>query len=196
MNRTWAMVLACGVFVLILAGLRVGRDRLAPSGLGLLLDRTGAETVDQPVASEVAAYLLEHGQDQAPNPLSTWLDRPVVLNFWATFCEPCRQEWPSLIGLATSRPDVRFLLVSYDEQWDAIHDYLATTAPQGLPDNVVVVRDPGHEIDLKRRLGTDRLPDTYWLKNRQVLTRFVNARSWQDETMVTLFDAVMGPSGR
>ena len=61
MNRTWAMVLACGAFVLILAGLRVGRDRLAPSGLGLLLDRTGAETVDQPVASEVAAYLLEHG---------------------------------------------------------------------------------------------------------------------------------------
>jgi thiol-disulfide isomerase/thioredoxin len=44
--------------------------------------------------------------------------RPVVLNLWATWCEPCVKEFPSLVALARQRKDVAFLSVSIDEPED------------------------------------------------------------------------------
>lgn len=34
-----------------------------------------------------------------PRTLSTWRGRPVIVNFWATWCEPCRREIPLLESL-------------------------------------------------------------------------------------------------
>jgi thiol-disulfide isomerase/thioredoxin len=35
----------------------------------------------------------------APHPLSEWSGHPLIVNFWATWCEPCRREIPLLKGL-------------------------------------------------------------------------------------------------
>lgn len=44
--------------------------------------------------------------------------RPVVLNLWATWCEPCIKEFPELIALARERQDVAIISVSIDEAED------------------------------------------------------------------------------
>jgi len=44
--------------------------------------------------------------------------RPVVLTLWATWCEPCVKEFPSLAALARERKDVAFVSVSIDEPSD------------------------------------------------------------------------------
>jgi len=44
--------------------------------------------------------------------------RALVVNFWATWCEPCREEMPSLVAAAKKFPskDLAVVLVSLDSQ--------------------------------------------------------------------------------
>ncbi len=44
--------------------------------------------------------------------------QPVVVTFWATWCAPCVEEFPELVGLATRRRDVAFVSVSIDDRSD------------------------------------------------------------------------------
>lgn len=51
--------------------------------------------------------------------------RPVVLNFWSTWCQPCRIEHPELQRAARSWPDVQFLGVIYNDEANKSRRYLA-----------------------------------------------------------------------
>lgn len=41
---------------------------------------------------------------------------PILLNFWATWCGPCRSEIPALSAYADQHPEVPIIGVSVDEQ--------------------------------------------------------------------------------
>jgi cytochrome c biogenesis protein CcmG/thiol:disulfide interchange protein DsbE len=49
--------------------------------------------------------------------------RPVVLNFWATWCGPCIQEHPALTRAAAARKDVTFLGVVYQDEEPRIREF-------------------------------------------------------------------------
>ncbi len=46
--------------------------------------------------------------------LDTWLGRPVVFNFWATWCPPCIKEMPDLEALSTKHKGVQFVGLGVD----------------------------------------------------------------------------------
>jgi thiol-disulfide isomerase/thioredoxin len=61
----------------------------------------------------------------------------VFLNFWATWCPPCRDEMPSMVRLgqqlALEYPGkFRMVAVSVDEGWDVIQQFFGGAPPQGL----------------------------------------------------------------
>ena len=57
--------------------------------------------------------------------LSDYLGRPVVLNFWATWCAPCRLEMPELERAAGDYAgrDLAVLTVNQDETAEQVSDF-------------------------------------------------------------------------
>jgi len=54
----------------------------------------------------------------------TLAGRPAVVNFWATWCDPCEREQPMLADAARAHDDVSFLGVDYRDQDDAARDWI------------------------------------------------------------------------
>jgi cytochrome c biogenesis protein CcmG/thiol:disulfide interchange protein DsbE len=59
----------------------------------------------------------------APVTLESLRGKPVVLNFWATWCAPCIQEHPALNTVAAARRDVTFLGVVYQDEEPRIREF-------------------------------------------------------------------------
>lgn len=47
-------------------------------------------------------------------PLSSYADRPMIVNFWATWCAPCRREIPRLMDYQSAHENVRVLGIAVD----------------------------------------------------------------------------------
>lgn len=76
--------------------------------------------------------------------LADWRGRVVVLNFWASWCEPCVSEMPALLRLAESRADqgLAVLAVNHQEGEAKVRSFLDLVfgeIPQALP--VLMDRD-------------------------------------------------------
>lgn len=78
---------------------------------------------------------------------------PLLLNFWATWCDPCREEFPDLVKLANEfgPRGLEFAAVSFDMVEDAqtaIPAFLKQVKAQDLPVFWLNVPDPEPAIKL------------------------------------------------
>ncbi len=75
--------------------------------------------------------------------LSDFSGRPVVLNFWATWCAPCRLEMPELARAMTDHADreLMVLAINQDETAEQVDSFL-TEVGLSLP----ALLDAGNEV--------------------------------------------------
>ena len=74
--------------------------------------------------------------------ISSWPGKPLLINFWATWCAPCRDEMPSIQRLTqrlAGRPFVA-LAVNLDEPETRIRKFLSETSL-----HLTVLLDPGRQ---------------------------------------------------
>lgn len=95
--------------------------------------------------------------------LSAFKGKPVVLNFWATWCGPCWEEHPVLVANARMlQPDVQFLGVVFQDSEEKILNFLQQRG-SGYP---TVVDDKGKTAIA---YGVGGVPETYFLDENGVI---------------------------
>ncbi len=68
-------------------------------------------------------------------------DKPVLLDFWAPWCGPCRMVGPILDEIAAERPDVKVCKVNVDEEMELAASFKVASIP------TLVVMDKGEVAD-------------------------------------------------
>jgi len=146
--------------------------KLAPL-LALILTATGCNYTNHPqLVGKPAPDFLVTDPARSVH-LSSYRGNVVLVNFWASWCAPCIEEWPSLVALQQRMPQITILAIDQD---DNVSDYTGflQTHPPGL---MTTVRDSTfHSADL---YGTHLFPETFVVDRSGIVRRkFIGAQDW------------------
>ena len=117
----------------------------------------GTRAADSPLLGKAAPTIAGQTVDGQYVRLDQYQGRWVLVNFFATWCIPCRQEHPDLIRFATEHRqagDLDVLGVVYDDSLDAVRDF---RDKQGGDWPMVV--DPNGRVALD--FGVSGVPESY-----------------------------------
>lgn len=137
-TREW---LAIGLVALVAAG----------AGYGYNLWRTAPDQDAAASADGLGALLASRLPDleNAPQAIAQWRGKVVVVNFWATWCAPCREEIPLFVRLQNKYGDrgLQFVGIAIDRA-DQVRPYAAE-----LGMNFPVLVGGVDSIEIARKLG-------------------------------------------
>ncbi len=119
--------------------------------------------------------------------LSALRGKVVLVNFWATWCSPCREELPSLQALQKKFPsnDLVILALSVDDSWGPINRFMAQNQF-----TIPVYADFDKKIS--SRYGTVMYPETYVVdKQGRVAYKVVGAIDWTSSEMLKFLNVLI-----
>ena len=114
----------------------------------LPLMATAAFETDEPVD-----FILEQ-LGGPPIALSDYRGEWVVVNYWATWCAPCRKEMPELSELHRERDDVTVLGLAFEDTEDSAFEEFLEEIPVDFPILKVDVYDPPEPFGAPKVLPT------------------------------------------
>ncbi len=155
MRRVNLPLLVCGVAlaVLMVAVLAQGFGR-NPRAVPSVMEDKPAPTFSL-VDTQGRAVSLEQLKGQR-----------VVLNFWSTWCQPCKQEYPLLMAAQKRYPDVAFLGVVYVDSSANVTHYLGRAGA-----NYPHLLDPDGRTAID--YGVAGVPETFFIDARGVIIKKV-----------------------
>lgn len=110
--------------------------------------------------------------------LADYKGKWVVLNFWATWCAPCRREMPSLERLQAAMPEIAVVPVATGRNAvEGIQRFFDEAGVTTLP----ILRDP--TSDLAHAMGIMGLPVTVILNPEgQEVARLIGDAEWDSDS--------------
>lgn len=156
----------------------------------------GARRAPPPAAGPVGVIYRDleiegsAGRIGAPVPEFEWIDpagqvrtlaalrgHPLVINFWATWCVPCREEMPALERAAITHPDVVFLEIDLMEDGDRVRGFFDSLEVRTLQP----LLDPSGSV--ARRYSVFSLPTTFFVDRSGVIAHIEIGGPMKDETI-------------
>ncbi|WP_027377344.1 TlpA family protein disulfide reductase [Kaistella palustris] len=106
----------------------------------------------------------------------------IFLNFWGTWCPPCREEWPTIEKLYNAKNDkVTFVLIAMQDEEEKVRKFLKDnnyTAP------VYIAESPISAAVLPKVFPTTFLLD----KNGRILLKEDASKDWNSKSVNNFID--------
>lgn len=143
-------------------------------------------SIDKVIGENAPDFILKDmsGKDVS---LSSFKGKPVVLNFWATWCPYCRQERPHLKSLHEEYKDNDLIIiaVSVDKSSKTVRRFLEQN-----PAPYIVLTDPeGMAASMYNVMG---YPTTYLIDRKgKINQKFVGPMEWTDKKAKAFIDRLI-----
>ena len=120
--------------------------------------------------------------------LEDYRGKYVFLNFWATWCPPCRTEMPSMERLYEFLPADDFVMLAVNVE------------PNGKESVGKFLKDHPHSFPIlldtngmvQRQYGVFQFPETFVIdRNGQIVDRVVGARDWSSIEAIQYFSKLI-----
>jgi thiol-disulfide isomerase/thioredoxin len=140
----------------------------------------------EPVAAGVTPFT---DADGAEHRLADWQGKVVLLNFWATWCAPCRKEMPMLDALETEFGGDDFAVVTVATGRNSVQGIRRFFEEVGVT-NLPVLLDP--QQDLAREMGVFGLPITVILdREGREIARLRGEADWVSDSAKSILSALI-----
>ena len=109
--------------------------------------------------------------------LSELRGKVVFVNFWATWCAPCREEFPELEKMAEALQGLplEMVAVSGDDGWDDVRKFLGAKKSR-----MTIALDQSKTTP--HLYGTEKFPESYVIDAQgRLRLRFISVQPWTDE---------------
>ncbi len=138
------------------------------------------------VGTPAPDFTLTDMQGQ-PVSLSQFHGKIVFLNFWASWCPPCREEMPAMERLNQVFADRDFVMLAVNTEQDiqAVRTFLERN-PHSFP----VLLDPQAQAQQLYRVF--RFPETFLIdKDGRILEHYLGARDWSSVQFLRYIDSLI-----
>jgi thiol-disulfide isomerase/thioredoxin len=159
-------------------------EKTIPPDLAQALSRAGLRVLKERVPSSDFSLPLLDGKTQS---LSGLEGRVIFLNFWATWCPPCREEMPAMETLYRRFKDggLEFLAVNIQEGQKDVESF---TRDFGL--TFPVALDSSGKVS--QIYGIRAIPTTYIIDRKGgIIATAVGGRPWDSADMIAAFDLLL-----
>ena len=128
-------------------------------------------------------------QDGSATPLASLIDRPMLINFWASWCPPCIHELPSLqvLDIALNNDGMAVLLIGIDRKPPPF-------GVQFLADHDITIPRSVHEIsgELAREMGIKAMPTSFFVAaDGGLIGKIEGPLDWQDSQIIRDVKAIL-----
>lgn len=162
---------------------------LAATSLGALAAGCGREAAsDRPWTGARFPEFALPDLDGHPHASGDYAGQPLLINFWATWCPPCRAEMADLEALRRrlAPRGLRVLAISVDDDANLVREYVRR---ENL--SFTILLDPGQHWSAGV-LGVPGFPTTYLVGRDGVIREaLVAPRAWAEEAMLARVAAAL-----
>jgi thiol-disulfide isomerase/thioredoxin len=123
-----------------------------------------------------------------------WKGKVIIIDFWATWCPPCRAALPDLIKLYQENHDkgLEVLGISNDSEIDDLHKFLADNKDMAWPE-LFGPTPPNGWNRLSAPMGVEAIPTEFFIDRNGIL-RDITINDLQPEFVAKLLDESVKPA--